>query len=162
MNRGEWRGTVAFYVVGILLLVAEVFLPTFGIIGILGILCVIAGVVMTADDVQSAVVSIGVALLIVAAAVTIAVRVLKLRGIWSKFILREELTTEKGYTSHASRAHLVGLSGTALTPLRPAGTADIGGERIDVVTSGEFIATGSKISVLRLEGAAVIVRQLPE
>jgi hypothetical protein len=33
----------------------------------------------------------------------------------------------------------------ALTPLRPSGTADIDGERVDVVAEGDFVEKGDKI-----------------
>jgi membrane-bound serine protease (ClpP class) len=53
---------------------------------------------------------------------------------------------------------LVGLDGTALTDLRPSGTARIGEERIDVVTEGEYVAQGSRVQVIRSEGYRHVVR----
>ena len=46
----------------------------------------------------------------------------------------------------------------ALTTLRPSGTAEIGSERIDVVTSGEYIERGQAIEVVEVKGARVRVR----
>jgi membrane-bound serine protease (ClpP class) len=46
----------------------------------------------------------------------------------------------------------------AVTDLRPAGTAQIGSERVDVVTEGEYVAQGTKVRVLRSEGYRHIVR----
>ena len=40
------------------------------------------------------------------------------------------------------RVDLVGQDGIAVTDLRPAGTAQIGHERVDVVTEGEYVAAG--------------------
>jgi len=45
-----------------------------------------------------------------------------------------------------------------LTPLRPSGTAEINGSRIDVVTGGEFIAAGESVEVYQVEGGRVVVR----
>lgn len=45
---------------------------------------------------------------------------------------------EKGSLSES----LVGLVGTTLTPLRPAGMALLDGQRTDVVSRGEFVAAG--------------------
>ncbi|CAN5698127.1 NfeD family protein [soil metagenome] len=59
---------------------------------------------------------------------------------------------------YGERADLVGLEGVALTDLRPAGVARFGDDRIDVVTQGDFIPTGSPIRVLRVEGNRVTVR----
>ena len=40
-------------------------------------------------------------------------------------------------TETAAKSHLIHATGRALTPLRPGGMAEFGGERVDVVTSGE-------------------------
>jgi membrane-bound serine protease (ClpP class) len=52
----------------------------------------------------------------------------------------------------------VGQQGSALTALRPAGTAEIGGERLDVVTEGEFIPAGTAVVVTRSDGYRHVVR----
>ena len=52
----------------------------------------------------------------------------------------------------------VGTSGRAITPLRPAGTAMLDGERVDIVTEGEFVMAGAALQVLRQEGHRVVVR----
>jgi membrane-bound serine protease (ClpP class) len=52
----------------------------------------------------------------------------------------------------------VGRDGTALTDLRPAGTARIGEERIDVVTEGEYVPQGSRVQVVRSDGYRHVVR----
>lgn len=63
-------------------------------------------------------------------------------------------------TETAAPSHLLNHSGTALTPLRPGGTAEIAGERVDVVTSGEPLERGQKITVVRVDGSRVLVRAL--
>jgi membrane-bound serine protease (ClpP class) len=49
-------------------------------------------------------------------------------------------------------------SGTALTNLRPSGTALIDGKRVDVVTNGSMIERGAEVKVIAVEGARVVVR----
>ena len=56
------------------------------------------------------------------------------------------------------RASLSGQTGTALTPLRPSGTVLIAGNRVDAMTSGEFIEKGTQIRVVQAQGLAVLVR----
>ena len=48
--------------------------------------------------------------------------------------------------------------GTACGPLRPAGVAQFDGERLDVVTEGDYIDQGSPVVVVRSEGYRHIVR----
>ncbi len=52
---------------------------------------------------------------------------------------------------------LLGRVGVAASFLRPAGIATIDGERVDVLTEGEFIAQGTPVRVTRVEGARVFV-----
>ena len=46
-----------------------------------------------------------------------------------------------------------------MTPLRPAGTATIQGERIDVVSEGSFINANQRVKVVKVEGMRVVVRE---
>lgn len=57
------------------------------------------------------------------------------------------------------RASLVGATGTAVTDLRPSGIADIESQRVDVVTSGEFVPRGETVEVIRDEGYRRVVRR---
>ena len=45
-----------------------------------------------------------------------------------------------------------------MTPLRPAGIADIDGARVEVETEGAFVASGSRVRVMALDRRRVIVR----
>ncbi len=52
---------------------------------------------------------------------------------------------------------MVGRVGTAATVLRPTGAMEIDGQRLDVVTEGEFIEAGTRIRVLYVQGPRVVV-----
>jgi membrane-bound serine protease (ClpP class) len=54
---------------------------------------------------------------------------------------------------------LVGSTGTALSDLRPSGVADIDGERVDVVTTGEYLRSGERVVVVSDEGYRRVVRR---
>src|SRR5690606_16423427 len=72
-------------------------------------------------------------------------------------LLREELARGRGYVSATARPELVGAEGVTLTDLRPAGTASVSGERIDVVSEGPWIAAGTPVRVVRAEGYRHVV-----
>jgi len=57
---------------------------------------------------------------------------------------------------------VIGEIGIATSDLRPAGVARFGNKRIDVVTEGDFITTGSAIEVVEIEGSRVVVREVEE
>lgn len=56
----------------------------------------------------------------------------------------------------------VGARGTALTDLRPAGTADFDGEPVDVVTESRFVGAGTPVVLVSRRGYRKVVRPAPE
>lgn len=150
---------LVMFIVGVLLLVLELFIPSFGILGILGIISLISGVILAAYDTGNALTSLGIAVLIAGVIVVVFVRYFKHRGVWNRFILRDTINTEEGYVSHKAREELIGQTGRAITPLRPSGMMELNGERIDVVTNGEFIAVGTEVRVVHIEGIRVVVKE---
>ena len=57
---------------------------------------------------------------------------------------------------------LVGQEGVCINTLRPAGNADFGGRRVDVVSEGEFILKGRRVRVERVEGLKVLVKEVKD
>jgi membrane-bound serine protease (ClpP class) len=153
---------IFLFIIGVILLVIEIFVPSFGIFGILGILSLFGGVVLAAYDTERAMLSLGIATVIAIIVVALIVKYFKHRGVWNRFILKDEMKTEHGYVSAADRKHLLGKTGQSVTPLRPSGTAMIDDIRVDVVTGGDFIASGKKIKVIQVEGNRVVVREIKE
>jgi len=80
----------------------------------------------------------------------------------SGIFLRESTSRETGYLSAPERADLLGLVGTAVTDLRPAGTALIGDERVDVVTEGPWIEANTRVEVVRAESYRHVVRPVAD
>ncbi|MCS7463470.1 nodulation protein NfeD [Paenibacillus doosanensis] len=150
---------IALFIIGVVLLVIEIFVSSFGILGLIGIACLFSSVVMAAYNTKQAALHLSVAFVLAVIVVGIFIWIFKDRGVWNRFILKEELRSEKGYNSVPIRTDLVGKSGTSITPLRPAGTIYIGDERIDVVTSGEFIAVGKQVVIVQVDGARIVVRE---
>lgn len=151
---------IILFVIGIGLLIMEMFVPSFGILGILGIVALILGITMGAYDTSNALQSLGIALLIAAVIVLIFAYVFRRRGIWNRFILSEQLTTDKGFVPQVSREKWIGQEGVTLSDLRPSGIAEIAGERIDVITSGEYIDKGKPIRVISVDGTRILVKEI--
>lgn len=150
------------FIIGLVLLVIEIFVPGFGIWAIAGIVCLMAGVIMAAYDSAEAAKSLAAGFALAAVLAGTVIYIFRRRGVWNRFILKEELKTEQGFVSQSSKEYLLGKRGTALSPLRPAGTARFGMERIDVVTRGEFIRQGAAVDVIKVEGPRVIVSEASE
>ena len=76
-------------------------------------------------------------------------------------VLTTELSAGTGFASPPATDHAwLGKRGETATPLRPAGFAHIEGERVDVVSDGDFIAAGEPIEVVRVDGNRIVVRWL--
>jgi membrane-bound ClpP family serine protease len=56
--------------------------------------------------------------------------------------------------------HLLGATGEAKTPLRPAGTVLFAGEPVQVVTRGTMVAAGTRVKVVDVTGNRVVVEEL--
>jgi membrane-bound serine protease (ClpP class) len=133
-----------------------------------GIVALAAAVVLamigsspSAADITQAFTVLGISVAITAAVTYAWLRHLPNSGRFGGLFLRGGAHQADGYIAATPRHDLVGLDGIAVTDLRPAGTAQIGQERVDVVTEGEYVAQGRAVRVVRSEGYRHVVRGLP-
>lgn len=154
--------TWLLFILGLVMLILELFVPSFGILGLLGSVSLVAGVVRAAFSYEHAFLSLGIAFAAASLVIAVVAVIFKERGIWNRFILQESLTKEQGFVPVLEKLNLLGASGVSITPLRPAGTALVGDERVDVVTEGSFISAGAPVSVIKVEGGRVVVKEITE
>jgi membrane-bound serine protease (ClpP class) len=152
---------------GLIALAVEAFvLPGFGVAGVLGLAAIggamvlaLMGAAPTTGDIVQALTILGASLVITGAVVYGWLRHIPNSNRFGGLFLRNGMTQAEGYISAAPRADLVGKDGVALTDLRPAGTATIAGERVDVVTEGEYLNQGTAVRVVRSEGYRLVVQE---
>lgn len=148
-------------IVGILLMVYEMFTPGMGFPGLLGAIFLIAAVVLRADSLQTAAITLLLILIpLIVAAVIIFHSFSKGALSRSPIVLKESIEAESTSLSDADMQKLVGRQGVSLTALRPSGMADFEGLRLDVMSSGEFIPKGAQVRIDRIEGLRVLVKPL--
>lgn len=162
---------IIIFAAGVAFIILEIFvIPGFGVFGILGIIMMVAGLFMGLlsdlpyfnwNIVSTAITQLAVAMLLSILMFYLLSKLLPKSTKWNRLILQEDIHETSGYTStpQHSKEYLVGKEGTAYTDLRPSGTAEIEDERIDVVTQGEYILSGSKVVVSKTEGSKVIVKE---
>lgn len=145
---------------GVGLVILEMMTPGIGAPGICGGICVIAGSIIAADSFLEWLVIFAVVLVILAIALVFALRSLaKGRLSKSPIVLNNEQSRAEGFRPAGDMTYLVGKTGVALTTLRPAGIAAICGERVDVVSNGEFITKDSAVIVSLVDGQRIVVSQ---
>ncbi|MGE4588209.1 MAG: NfeD family protein [Acidaminococcaceae bacterium] len=158
---GSWLEVVLF-IVGMGLLVLEIFIPGFGIFGIAGILSILASFYYVLGGNAAALNWLAVSIVAALAIFALIIKYLPSNPAWNLFVLKNKQENSKGYSGTPDMSDCSGKSGTAVTMLRPAGIALIDGVRIDVVTFGEYIDVGTKIIVVKVEGNKVFVRSKQE
>lgn len=150
---------IGIIIVGLALVAAEVYLiPGFNVVGIVGALLILFALGYTFAEAGFLG---GVATLAGTAAAGGGLFVWLWRsGAWDRFVLETSLRSDDLLIARESeqRARYLGKQGQAVTPLRPTGIAEIDGERIEVVTEGEFIAAGSAIRVVAMDRRRYFVR----
>ena len=124
------------FLFGILMFIVEMFTPGFGVAGGLGIASFAAIIVMQflANSIQ------------------------KGRLSRSKIVNAASVEGDSSPVVKEKGKSLIGKTGRAVTALRPAGIAEIDGERMNVSTYGNFIEAGKEVTVAAVEGLNVIVK----
>ena len=144
-------------ILGIAFLIGELFLPGFGVCGICGVLCLIAVCViqfMTAAPLVATLVTIVLGLVLLTM-IIFFMRSMKNGLLFrSPIVLKDRIEAEAVKPSSGSLEHLIGMTGKALTPLRPSGVALIEGKRYSVETQER----DSEITVLAVDGNKITVQ----
>ena len=132
-------------------------LPGHGIAGTLGVLALLSaallafGVPFLAVGVQA----LATALVVTIVAFWIVTRIVP----HNAFYRRLAFTGAQGpdFVSSADHRGLLGACGVATSFLRPSGVAEIAGQRVTVLTEGDFVPVGTSVRVTRVEGSRIFV-----
>jgi membrane-bound ClpP family serine protease len=151
---------VICFTIGFILITVEMFYPGFGAPGIIGTILLIAGIVLTAANFTQALVMILILLAVLGAMLVIILHSAAKGPLSKTIILKEAQKKETGYIGTEDLEYFLGKEGTAITVLRPSGTADFDGVKIDVVSQGEFISEGTKLKIIKVQGRRIVVREI--
>lgn len=144
---------VGLVIAGLLLLVIEVVvIPGFGVIGVLGGLAILGSGYVALTELGAAYAGLALSAGVLGAG---ALLWLVPRTRAGKAMVLETRTL--GAAADPGLADLVGCRGVTLTPLRPAGTADIEGRTVDVISDGQYIEPNTPVEVILVEGSRVVV-----
>jgi len=151
--------TIILFVIGLLLLSAEIFfIPGFGLAGIGGVTAIIASIFLTFGNIVQATYSILIALGISTIGFFLLIKYIPSTRTWRKFILSTQQKRELGYTvGTKDLKRLIGEGGFAITTLRPSGIVEVDGKKLNVITKGEYIESNTKIKIISVEGNKIVV-----
>ena len=148
---------VVLVALGFLAIVIEFFVPGMVLGAIGGFLLLLAVVAGFINGPTTGVLTLLVSVVSAAVAIVLGAKILQ----ESPVTLKQTHGTDEGFVAGpGDLASLAGKAGVSVTVLRPAGLVEINGRKVDVVTEGEMIESGTPVQVLRVEGNRVIVRQI--
>lgn len=152
-------------VIGIILLIAgfilvgiEMVVPGFGVPGISGIICLVAGVFLTADTIEEGIFITVVVIVILGILMTIIMGFLSQKKFRSPIVLDEDLKAGAPINS-SDLDYLLQKEGRATTDLKPAGKGDFEGIELDIFSEGPYIKKGSPIVISRINENRLMVKE---
>ena len=144
-------------IIGLGLMIAEMFTPGLGLMGTFGM------IVLSAHSLLDAIFTLAIIFVVLFIAGFIVYRSFtKGRLANSSIVLSDRIDSASTSLDNAEIRGIVGKEGITTTALRPSGNAEIDGKRYDVVTSGEFIQKDTRITVERIDGLKILVKKVED
>ena len=148
---------------GFLFLFLEIaVIPGFGITGVIGILLLGGGIVAAYIKLSS-----GMAVFATFAGIAGVILLLlwfffifPKTSLGKNFVLATESSAAEGFVAVEDLQRYIGREGLTTTMLRPSGIARIDGERLDVITDGEFVEKGVKVKVVKAVAGRIVVSEI--
>ncbi|MGI6086657.1 MAG: NfeD family protein [Kiritimatiellia bacterium] len=165
-------GEIIIFIIGIILLAIEIFVtPGFGILGISGLLIILFALfsamapslpnwqwqTFTDGTLRIPLLKVAGAVVLGGVAAWIAGTRLPRSSVFKHIILQASHERQHGFSAGPETNQWLNQSGQALTDLRPAGIGLFDGQRLDIVTRGEYLPAGTPIKVVETHGARIIV-----
>jgi membrane-bound ClpP family serine protease len=164
MNPFVW--VIGLLVIGLLVMVLEVFIPSGGLLGFLSIAAIVAAVAtaFAEQGIGAGLLVLAVTAVAVPATLAIAFHLFPATPLGRRILPAPPEAAEL-VPAAAERLHareLIGRRGVVTSELLPWGQAEIDGERLEALSQSGPIAAGTTVDVVGTEGRAVVVRQARE
>lgn len=162
---GWWLVFAIFlYFVCAVLIVAEVFVPSGGVISICAFACLVAGVaIFFKHSSVTGWVGVGIAVVMIPSILIFAYRIFpKTRFGKSVTLNPSERDQGDAIPDTPELKRMLGAAGVVLTPLRPVGMCDFSGQRVECVAESGYVDKGQKVRVIGVESTKVTVRPMEQ
>lgn len=144
--------------IGIILLIVEMCMPGFGVAGVSALIALALAIIFASETFLEGLIFTGIVLVIVAIIAVVFFVLLSKGKLSAGFILKAKNSNNEGFSSAAHNFDfLIGREGIAQTTLRPAGRVAIGDQIYDVVSRGDYIASGDPVRVVEVNGNHIVV-----
>ncbi len=155
---------VFLYFAAAALIIAEVFVPSGGLISLCALGCLVGGIVIFfRHSATAGWVGIVIAIVMIPVVLIIAYRIFP-KTRFGKTVTLTPPQRQKGdaIPDTPELKELLGAEGLVLTPLRPVGMCDFSGQRVECVAESGYVDTDKKVKVIHVEGTQLTVRVIEE
>jgi len=152
--------SIVLMVIAAGLLIAEAFVPDFGVMGITGIVLLVVAAVATVVYVPYGGFILAGELAFLGTGVVLLISRARRKQTGSHFILKE--TLDEVAPEYGDLQAYIGRYGVAKTSLRPFGVVEVAGVSFDVTSDGIYIAENSNVQVVKADGGRLVVKQAGE
>ena len=151
---------IVLYVACAALLIAEVFIPSGGILGVCAVVAVAGGIALFfRQGPLAGWIGVGTALVMVPSILALAYKVFpKTRFGRAVTLFPPDRPTGDAVPDADELRRLVGAKGVVVTPLRPVGVCEFSGKRIECVAETGYVDRGVSVEVIRVHGTQPTVR----
>ncbi len=146
------------FLAGVALLILEVFIPGFGISGMLGIVFLMGSFFLVLGGGTEAVRWLLLSLGLAVAGVYVLSKYITSTSIYNRLILKEG-NADLGVTKKNVNENLLRQVGVTITQMRPTGKIKIEEKQYDALTSGEFLEVGESIVIVKIQGGQIYVEK---
>ena len=142
------------------LIVAEVFVPSGGLITVCAFACLAGGIaIFFQRSITSGWIGVVIAVVMIPSILVIAYKIFpKTRFGRSVTLTPPQRQRGDAIADTAELNELLGAVGLVLTPLRPVGMCDFSGRRVECVAESGYVNSGKKVKVIRVQSTQLTVR----
>ena len=146
------------------LIIAEVFVPSGGLISICALACLIGGIAIFFKHSSTAGwIGIVTAMIMIPTVVIFAYKIFP-RTKFGKSVTLTPSRRQQGdaIPDTAELKAMLGAEGVVITPLRPVGMCDFSGQRVECVAESGYVEKDKKVKIIQVEGTQLTVRVIEE
>ena len=155
---------VFLYFICAVLIVAEIFVPSGGLISLFALGCLAGGIaIFFRCGPVAGWIGVGIAAVMIPIVLVIAYKIFP-KTRFGKSVTLNPPEREQGdaVPDTAELKELLGAVGVVLTPLRPVGMCDLSGRRVECVAESGYVDRGMKVEVIDVESTQLTVRVVEE
>jgi len=147
---------------GALVLIAELFIPSHGVLGIVGIMLLVAGIVQTFryGGEKAGTISVIVCLVVLPVFAVVAIKVWPRTWVGRRIAPPNPVASTRDSSVPVEEiSRYIGQSGRSLSTLRPVGICEFNGRRVSCVAEFGMLDAGVTVEGLRVVGGQLAVQE---